>query len=138
MLRNAIRHACIAAWSAMALMPGLTSDLQAAPAAPRSMSSLLHLDHAADMRAISAAADADTIVLKDFHFAPALLTVAVGTTVTWRNLDGEPHTVVSIDGIFRSSGLDRDDTFTFTFDEPGTYKFLCSIHSRMAGTIIVK
>jgi plastocyanin len=137
MIRNAISRVFIVPLSAAAFMLGLASDLEAAPAAPRSISSLLHLDHAADLRAMTAA-EANTIVLKNFHFAPTSLTVPAGTTVTWDNLDGEPHTVVSVEGLFRSGGLDQNDVFTFTFDTPGTYKFLCSIHPQMMGTIIVK
>jgi plastocyanin len=44
---------------------------------------------------------------------------------------------VSNDGLFRSGGLDQNDSFTFKFDKPGTYKFLCSIHPQMLGTIVV-
>jgi plastocyanin len=135
MIRNAISRAFILPLSAAVISLGLASELEAAPVAPPSMSSLMHLDHAADLRA---AADMDTIVLKNFHFAPTSLTVPTGTTVTWENLDGEPHTVVSMDGLFRSGGLDQNDVFTFTFDTPGTYRFLCSIHPQMMGTIIVK
>jgi plastocyanin len=79
----------------------------------------------------------NTVVIKSFMFAPTMLTVPVGTTVTWQNLDGEPHTAVSIDGQFRSPALDENDKFSFKFDKPGTYKFLCSIHPQMRGTIIV-
>jgi plastocyanin len=66
------------------------------------------------------------------------LTVSSGTNVIWKNLDGEPHTVVSDVGLFRSGGLDQDDSFAFKFDKPGTYRFICSIHPQMTGTIIVK
>jgi len=84
------------------------------------------------------AADANTVVLKSFRFTPMSLTVSAGTTVIWKNLDGEPHTVVSDAGLFRSGGLDENESFTFKFDKPGTYKFICSIHPQMLGTIIVK
>jgi plastocyanin len=137
MIRNAISRAFILPLSAAVISLGLASDLAAAPADPPSMSSLMHLDHAADVRTMPAA-DANTIVLKNFHFAPTSLTVPAGTTVTWENQDGEPHTVVSMDGLFRSGGLDQNDVFTFTFDTPGTYRFLCSIHPQMMGTIVVK
>jgi plastocyanin len=129
--------AFILSLSAAALILGLASDSEAALAASPSMSGPMHLDHTADLQAMPVA-DTNTIVLKDFHFAPTSLTVAAGTTVTWENLDGEPHTVVSIDGLFRSGGLDQDDVFTFKFDKPGTYKFVCSIHPQMMGTIVVK
>ena len=45
------------------------------------------------------------------------LNVAAGATVTWKNLDGEPHTVTSDSGLFRSGGLDEKDAFTFKFDK---------------------
>src|ERR1700728_3063383 len=82
--------------------------------------------------------DADTVVMKNFDFSPMTLTVKAGTTVTWKNLDGEPHTVVSPDGVFRSHALDQGDAFTFKFDKPGTYKYICSIHPKMRAAIIVQ
>ena len=79
-----------------------------------------------------------SVVIKNFDFSPMAITVPVGTTVTWKNLDGEPHTVVSEDGLFRSSALDEGDSFSFTFIKRGTYKYDCSIHPQMHGTIIVE
>jgi plastocyanin len=84
------------------------------------------------------AANDTTISIRDFSFAPTSMTVAVGTTVRWKNLDGEPHTVRSVDSGFRSDPLDQNDSFTFTFDKPGTYRYVCSIHPQMVGTIVVK
>ena len=82
--------------------------------------------------------DAAQIVIKDFMFTPMSLTIKAGSTVTWANKDDEPHTVVSDTGMFRSGAVDTDETFTFTFDKPGTYHFTCSIHPRMVGTIEVE
>jgi plastocyanin len=143
MTLKAIPRAFTAPIGATVLLLGLASGLEAAPAETRSMLSIMHLDHASDLRAMPAsdantAADTNTIAIKDFHFSPISLAVPAGTTVTWKNLDGEPHTVVSIEGVFRSGGLDQDDSFTFKFDKPGTYKFVCSIHPQMLGTILVK
>jgi plastocyanin len=78
------------------------------------------------------------IVMKDFMFAPMSLTVKAGTTVMWANKDDEPHTVVSDSGLFRSGAIDTDGTFSFRFDRPGTYHFVCSIHPRMVGTVVVQ
>lgn len=78
-----------------------------------------------------------TVPIKNFDFTMEV-TVTPGSTVTWKNLDGEPHTVVSIDGVFRSPALDQNDTFSFRFDKPGTYKYLCSIHPKMRAVVIVK
>ena len=79
-----------------------------------------------------------TVSIKEFMFSPVSITVAPGTTVRWKNLDGEPHTIRSVDATFRSDALDQDDSFTFKFDKPGTYRYVCSIHPQMVGTIVVK
>jgi plastocyanin len=78
------------------------------------------------------------IVVKDFMFMPTPLTVKAGSTVTWTNMDNEPHTVVSDTGLFKSGGMDTNESFSFKFDKPGTYHFTCSIHPRMVGTIVVE
>ena len=78
------------------------------------------------------------IVAKDFMFNPTPLTVKVGSTVTWTNKDDEPHTVVSDTGVFKSGGMDTNESFSYKFDKPGTYHFTCSIHPRMVGTVIVE
>jgi plastocyanin len=82
--------------------------------------------------------DPTKIVIKDFNFAPTPLTVKVGSTVTWTNTDDEPHTAVSDTGLFKSGGMDTNESFSFKFDKPGTYHYTCSIHPRMVGTIIVQ
>ena len=86
----------------------------------------------------AATTDPTKIVVKDFMFTPMSLTVKAGSTVTWANMDEEPHTVVSNTGLFHSGALDTNESFSFKFDKPGTYKFACSIHPRMVGTIIVQ
>jgi plastocyanin len=40
--------------------------------------------------------------MKDFDFSPMVMTIKAGGTVTWKNLDGEPHRVVHPDGFFRA------------------------------------
>jgi plastocyanin len=86
----------------------------------------------------SAAAAADaTVAIKNFSFAMDV-TVTPGSTVTWKNMDGEPHTVASADGLFRSAALDQNDSFSFKFDKPGVYRYICSIHPQMRATVTVK
>jgi len=92
----------------------------------------VHVPSAADT------ADSTRIVVKDFMFNPTPLTVKAGSTVTWTNMDDEPHTVVSDTGLFKSGGMDTNESFSFKFDKPGTYHFTCSIHPRMVGTIVVQ
>jgi plastocyanin len=79
-----------------------------------------------------------TAKIDNFTFVPARLTVKAGTTVTWRNEDDIPHTVTSVTQRFKSRALDTDDTFSFTFMEPGTYDYFCSLHPRMTATIVVE
>jgi plastocyanin len=85
----------------------------------------------------SARAEEHTLKIKDFMFMPMALTIAPGDTVTWDNEDGEPHTVVSLDGAFRSQALDEKDHFSHQFSQAGTFKYICSIHPKMVGTITV-
>lgn len=87
---------------------------------------------------IAEADEANAVMIHNFMFMPMDITVKAGSTVTWKNLDGEPHTVVNDAGLFRSSALDQNDTFQFKFDKPGVYKVFCGIHPNMRETITVQ
>jgi plastocyanin len=78
------------------------------------------------------------LVIRDTDFSPMTLTVPVGTTVTWRNIDDAPHTVTSTDGLFRSKALSENGTFSFKFSKQGTFEYVCSIDPKMVATIVVK
>ncbi len=86
---------------------------------------------------VDAAATAATIKIDNFAFAPADVTIAAGTTVTWKNEDGEVHRVQEDHNGFSSAALDTDDSFSHTFARPGVYHYFCSIHPYMVGKIIV-
>jgi plastocyanin len=91
----------------------------------------------ADLSAAQAQ-EPNAVIIKNFMFSPMSLTIKAGSTVTWKNLDGEPHTVVNDVGLFRSSALDQNDTYQFKFDKPGIYKVFCGIHPNMKETITVQ
>ncbi|HEY5237653.1 MAG TPA: plastocyanin/azurin family copper-binding protein [Rhizomicrobium sp.] len=78
------------------------------------------------------------MTIKHFSYSPINLAVAAGTTTSWKNLDGEIHTVVSVDGTFRSRALNQNDTFFSKFNKSGTYKYVRSVHPKMTATIMVK
>ncbi len=78
------------------------------------------------------------IEIDNFSFKPESLPVDRGTAVTWVNRDDVPHTIVETGGLFKSPALDTDDRFTFTFNKRGSYKYYCSIHPRMTGTVVVR
>ena len=78
-----------------------------------------------------------TVGILNFKFTPATLTVKVGTTVTWTNMDAIAHTVNFATGDVNSSTLNQNDHFTHTFTAAGTYDYICSIHPFMHGSVTV-
>jgi plastocyanin len=79
------------------------------------------------------------IGIDNFSFTPATLTVPAGTTVVWTNHDDIPHAVVSdaAPPLFRSPVLDTGEVFKQSFAKPGTYRYFCSLHPHMQGTVVV-
>jgi plastocyanin len=75
------------------------------------------------------------VMIHNFSFVPQIITVPKGTTVTWTNMDSTGHTVTS--NTVDSGPLGTGDTFSFTFNTPGTFSYHCSIHESMTGMIIV-
>jgi len=75
----------------------------------------------------------------DNHYAPAQLTVATGTTVSWLSNGSNLHTTTSFDGVWDSGTVQHGETFSFTFSQPGTYRFFCRQHflTGMSGVITV-
>jgi plastocyanin len=92
---------------------------------------------AAMSRAAPAPAGA-SVSIENFTFKQPVVTVKVGTTVTWTNADDIPHTVVSKTGLFKSKVLDTGDRFSFTFAKAGQFGYFCSLHPHMTGTVVVK
>ncbi len=82
-----------------------------------------------------------TVSMEDNFFAPANITVEPGTTVTWVQNGENPHTTTSYDGLWDSGIIEGGSggTFSFTFDEPGTYEYFCIPHEDlgMVGTVTV-
>jgi plastocyanin len=82
---------------------------------------------------------ADTKVeIHNFSFLPATVTVPVGTRVIWTNMDEIQHNIVTPDKAIKSKLLDTKETFTYTFTKAGTYSYICTLHPRMKGTIVVQ
>jgi plastocyanin len=79
------------------------------------------------------------VSIHNFTFTPQTLTVKAGTKVTWINKDDIPHGIASSNNAFKKSGaLDTDDSYSFTFTAPGTYKYFCYLHPNMVGSIVVE
>ncbi|HKS17884.1 MAG TPA: cupredoxin family copper-binding protein [Bradyrhizobium sp.] len=105
----------------------------------RSLGSALGLAFAAAFLPPNRRARAEDMAVNidNFTFEPRELAVRLGTTVTWKNRDDIPHTVVSA-GKFRSKTLDTNDSFAFTFATAGEYKYFCSLHPHMTGLVKVE
>ncbi len=88
----------------------------------------------------AARAGVSQVTIDNFAFTPAEITVSPGTTVTWLNRDDIPHTVTDAADprAFKSPPLDTGDSFSHTFAAPGTYRYFCSLHAHMQGTIVVR
>ena len=78
----------------------------------------------------------DAVRIGDFAFEPADLRVAVGTTVTWTNDHDQPHTATSA-GNFDTGAIQPGESKTVTFDQAGTFTYICSFHPFMTGTVTV-
>lgn len=87
-----------------------------------------------------AAGDASSVQVSidNFQFTPPTLTVKAGTTVVFTNKDDVPHTVVAESDAFRSKAIDTDEKYSYRFATAGTYKYFCSLHPKMTGTIMVQ
>ena len=90
---------------------------------------------------------ANEVIIKDLRFNPPTLTVSAGTTLTWKNEDQTAHTVTSDSNDstsapaaakFTSKILNPGDSYTHTFDTPGSYKYHCQIHAYLKGEVIVQ
>ena len=69
-------------------------------------------------------------------FMPTTITVPVGTTVTWRNMD-TTRTVTSDTGVFDSGVLPQRNSWMYTFNTPGTYPYHCEFDPTIRGTVTV-
>jgi plastocyanin len=81
----------------------------------------------------------DKVTIRDMMFSPADITVKTGTTVTWTNQDSIAHTVVETDGQNgpKSDTLEPNESYSFTYETAGTFKYHCSIHPNMTGAVTV-
>jgi plastocyanin len=77
------------------------------------------------------------------RFDPSNVTIPVGSEVIWSNQDKLSHTVTSgnasigADGKFNSNVLRLQDSFSYTFTQPGRYSYYCIMHPWMNGIVTV-
>ncbi|MBP2029103.1 plastocyanin [Methanohalophilus levihalophilus] len=78
------------------------------------------------------------VAIEDFKFVPESVTITTGDTVMWTNFDSAPHTATGNEGEFDSGTLQTDESFSFTFEEAGSFDYICTIHPSMEGVVIVE
>jgi len=90
----------------------------------------------------SAAPRAAAIVdvqIKNFVYTPRLVTIDPGDTIRWTNFDTASHGQVSVEPGFSTVVLGQDQSTLTTFNVPGTFAYVCSIHGvSMQGTVVVR
>jgi plastocyanin len=82
------------------------------------------------------------IDMQNFAFSETTLTIPVGTTVVWRNLDTVQHSATADDGSFDTGLFDGGQEARVTFSTPGTFAYYCLLHGGpggvgMSATIVV-
>ena len=78
------------------------------------------------------------VEIVDFTFTPEEITVPAGTTVTWRNADEAIHSVADRALGIESEDLAQGGSFEHTYEEAGTFPYVCGIHGYMEGTVVVE
>jgi plastocyanin len=82
---------------------------------------------------------AAAVTISNFKFTPPTITIAAGSAVNWTNNGPSAHTTTSLASppVWDSGTLAKGKSYSHTFATPGTYKYHCSIHPSMTGTVVV-
>lgn len=98
-------------------------------------------EESADTEDQSEAIAGDSAVeIEDFAYGPETITVKKGSTVTWTNKDSAAHTVTpdeESDAFAGSELLSQGESYSFTFDQAGTYTYHCQPHPQMTAKVVV-
>ena len=82
---------------------------------------------------------AATVHIKNFAYSPSPATIKTGETILFINDDPVPHTVTATNAkAFDSGNMDQSGKWRYTFTKAGTYTYLCTYHTYMKGSVVVK
>lgn len=82
-------------------------------------------------------ATTEVTMAKSYKFEPKSIEIDAGQSVTWTNEDNFTHTV-QVDGQ-ADHEVERGESVSIRFDEPGTYHYVCTLHRKdMDGEVIVR
>ncbi len=77
------------------------------------------------------------VEIKDYVFSPGVIKIKKGTKVTWTNRDIARHNAQADDMSFKTELLGKDESGSVTFNQPGTFSYICGPHPYMKGTVEV-
>ena len=95
-------------------------------------------DPAPEPKLTVAAAASGSVTISDFEFTPASITVDVGDTVTWSNAGPTAHSATATGGSFDTGIFSEGQSRSHTFEEAGTFSYICTPHPQMKGTVTVQ
>src|SRR5712691_9543052 len=79
------------------------------------------------------------VQIKNFVYTPRIVTIDPGDSVRWTNFDTASHGQVSVEPGFATVVIGQDQSTVMTFNVPGTFAYVCSIHGvSMQGTVVVR
>lgn len=80
------------------------------------------------------------VSMANLAYSPATVTIKVGDSVRWTNVEATPHTVTStlVNYKYDSGTLRQGQSFTQKYTLPGTYSYKCAFHGAMRGTVVVE
>jgi LPXTG-motif cell wall-anchored protein len=104
----------------------------AAPAAPEEPSGKRK------QRPAARAAANGSVTITDFQFTPSSISIDQGDTVTWTNNGPTPHSATAPDGSFDTGIFPAGQSRSHTFNDAGTFSYICTPHPNMQGTVVVR
>lgn len=78
------------------------------------------------------------VSIRDFAFSPRTIEIRVGDTVRWTNRDSVAHTATARNGSFDTGLLSDGESGSVRFTTAGTYRYVCTPHPDMTGTVVVR
>jgi plastocyanin len=119
-------------------LAGMALTLAACSSSGSASSSTASTGAASTVAPASGGITSPSIIIHNFMFSPATVTVTPGATVTVTNKDQVTHTLTATKGEFSTGDIAGGQSKTFTAPKaPGRYTYICSIHQYMTGTIVV-
>jgi len=123
--------------SFLLIVSGMAIALLGAGCSPQSAPPAINAANGNAGPAVHTSAKSD-VSISNFSFDPGTITVNKGMAVVWTNNDSVGHTVTADQGTGPASSLlNPGETYAYTFNEPGTFSYHCSIHPSMKGTVTV-